>query len=446
MAAIWLFTLSYFSGTYELILLLLAFREYFTWKLAGTWLSSLIIFILIAQQLTALFPQVPLVFFWIIPLLAITTWMSSRLLAVNWLLMLPLAIFLNAIKRLIGALLGSLVKFMMHSASPMSLRQVLNLYRVADLNLFWAVVLGLPVIIILGLIAHHWVVKVSAVDFLQHAMVERSDYLLVGLSVGTYILGYSFAMETSIIAQTYTAIIASVFFGTIGIYLVLNKNSRLNDQQLITSVTKYNQLLSHRNQDLHLFKHDYQNILLSLSSYIESGDLEGLKQYFKTEIKPTDTNLTDNIALASLRFLEVPELSGLLFAKYETAREHGVNVNFYIQKLVKLTNYPKVRAIRILGNLLDNAIDAAQQTNQQVIVVIDTPSTQVINFKIQNTIPAGTDLDLNQLSKMHVTTKPGHLGYGLSSIQQLTTKEVYVNYQVKDHQFTATLTINASSH
>lgn len=444
MTAVWLYALSYFSGTYEFIFLWLAFREYFTWKLAGVWLSSLIIFFVIAQILTSFFPQVPLVFFWIIPLLGITTWMGSKLLSVNWLLMLPLAIFLNAVKRLIGALLGSLVKFMMHSASPMLLRQVFHLQRTADLNIFWAVVLGFPVIVILGLITHHWVVKVAAADFLQHATVERSDYLLVGLSFGTYVLGYVFAMEASITTQTYAAIIASVFFGTVGIYLILNKNSRLNDQQLLASVTKYNQLLSHRNQDLHLFKHDYQNILLSLSSYINSGDLAGLKDYFKTVIEPTDANLTENITLTSLRFLEIPELSGLLFAKHEEARERGVDVNIYVEELVKLTNFPKVRAVRILGNLVDNAIDAAQQTDSEVMISIDSPSEQVIALKIQNTIPEGTVVNLSQLSKVHVTTKPGHSGYGLSSINQLTTKDIYVHYQINNGTFVAILTIHGN--
>ena len=31
---------------------------------------------------------------------------------------------------------------------------------------------------------------------------------------------------------------------------------------------------------LRAFKHDYNNIMLTLSGYMESGDMEGLKAYF----------------------------------------------------------------------------------------------------------------------------------------------------------------------
>lgn len=68
-------------------------------------------------------------------------------------------------------------------------------------------------------------------------------------------------MEWSVNAQTYMAIAAIVTFGIIGSYLISNKNSHLNDAQLLLQVSNYNELLSHHNRDLHLFKHDYENIL-----------------------------------------------------------------------------------------------------------------------------------------------------------------------------------------
>ncbi|POD89051.1 hypothetical protein S101258_00223 [Lactiplantibacillus plantarum subsp. plantarum] len=89
-------------------------------------------------------------------------------------------------------------------------------------------------------------------------------------------------MEWTVNSQTYMAIAASVTFGIIGLYLINNKNSHLNDAQLLLEVSNYNELLSHHNRDLHLFKHDYQNVLLSLSSFIKNDDIcRGLNSILK---------------------------------------------------------------------------------------------------------------------------------------------------------------------
>ena len=52
----------------------------------------------------------------------------------------------------------------------------------------------------------------------------------------------------------------------------------------------YNRLQEYTNQiesmysSLRSFKHDYSNIMLSMSGYIESNDMEGLSDYFNKEI------------------------------------------------------------------------------------------------------------------------------------------------------------------
>lgn len=49
----------------------------------------------------------------------------------------------------------------------------------------------------------------------------------------------------------------------------------------------YNKLQEYTNQienmysSLRSFKHDYSNIMLSMSGYIETNDMEGLREYFE---------------------------------------------------------------------------------------------------------------------------------------------------------------------
>jgi len=436
-----IFGLSLISGGYEMLFLLIGFREYVTWRLSAVWVALIVLEVIIANAATGQWPQVPLVFFWIIPLLIINTLMSSRLLYTKWLLMLPVVIFLNAIKRLLGALVGVLAKLIVKSTSPMLLRQAVGLHATADLNLFIAVIVTLPIVILLGMAAHRWLVRVAAADFLQRARVDLSDYLLVLLFFGIYVLAYVFAMEWSINGQAYMAIVASVTFGIIGVYLINNKNSHLNDAQLLLEVSNYNELLSQHNQDLHLFKHDYQNVLLSLSAFIQTNDMPGLKHYFEAEVLPASDQLNQQTELIGLSRLDMPTVSGMIYAKYEAAKRQHVQLSVTILEAVRLTDIPQIKVVRILGNLLDNAIDAAARSDQRVAVTVSNRDAQTAVFAIVNQVPAQETIELTAIKKSRFTTKPGHLGYGLSSIEQLMTPQLQVNYQIEEDRFIAELVV-----
>lgn len=436
-----LLALSLISGSYEMLFLMIGFREYVTWRIAIVWVSLVMITMSLGAVASNLWPQVPLAYFWIIPIVCVTTFMSSRLLYTQWILMLPVAIFLNALKRLIGAIMGVVAKTLAHSASPMLLRQAIGLHSTADINLFLASMMMLPIIIILGLLAHRWLVKVSAADFLQRAYVNISDYLLVILFFAIYIMAYVFALEWSVNAQTYMAIAATITFGIIGSYLISNKNSHLNDAQLLLQVSNYNELLSHHNRDLHLFKHDYENILLSMAAFIQNNDMPGLKRYFDTEVMPVRATLNRQSELNDLSQLDMPTVSGLIYAKYEAASGRDVHLVVTILEKITLSDIPQIKVVRILGNLLDNATDAAVRTNHQVLLTVNNRDAHTTIFSITNQIPIHELIDVSVIKKSRFTTKPGHLGYGLSSIEQLITDQLVVNYCIEEGNFIAEFVI-----
>ncbi len=59
----------------------------------------------------------------------------------------------------------------------------------------------------------------------------------------------------------------------------------------------YNKLQEYTNQiesmysSLRSFKHDYSNIMLSMSGYFETNDMEGLKEYFEKKILPASKSI-----------------------------------------------------------------------------------------------------------------------------------------------------------
>lgn len=75
---------------------------------------------------------------------------------------------------------------------------------------------------------------------------------------------------------------------------------------------------------LRTFKHDYKNILTSMSLYISEKDMDGLEEYFKKTVLPTDLIINNNeFSIASLQYVEVKELKALLAMKQIEATESG---------------------------------------------------------------------------------------------------------------------------
>ena len=427
------------SGFYEMIILMIIFREFLTWRISSIWLIIVNCLAISGQLVISAGPTIPAILGWFTPLIIFNTLMTSRLLHLDWSLMLPIVTFLNAFKLLI---LGSTLQFMgAHPSFAWHLQRILIDHgRIVGTNsqLSSALLLSLVVVTLFGGLAHHLMLRSNTALIFYRVIPNCHDQSLVLVSWLVYLYIRVTSFQHSLLTQVSTAALASIIFGGLVFYLVNANTSRLNNTQLLSDATHYNQVLSEHNQQLHLFKHDYQNILLSLSQYIAQEDLPGLKAYFEHEVLPNGQLLNQTIAPDQLRGLQAPALSGLIYAKYQAADNRHVKLQIMIPQPLTLQPPTQLKIVRVLGNLLDNAIDAATQSDQLVHLTI-TGTTSTITFNISNQLPHQTTIDLTQIKRQHFTTKSGHTGNGLNSIAQLVNKQLAVNYQVVNETFSAQL-------
>lgn len=70
------------------------------------------------------------------------------------------------------------------------------------------------------------------------------------------------------------------------------------------------------NNEMRKFRHDYVNILSTLSEFIHEDDMPGLKRYFNEQIVPLKDNMkTRSIKLNGIEKLKVREIKGLITTK-----------------------------------------------------------------------------------------------------------------------------------
>lgn len=190
----------------------------------------------------------------------------------------------------------------------------------------------------------------------------------------------------------------------------------------------YNRLQEYTNRiedmysSLRSFKHDYLNIMLSMSGYIEAGDMSGLRDYFDREIMPLNQKMSTNTShLNQLINIKITELKSIISAKLLYATELNINVNIEIESEISEIPMDTVDLSRVLGIFLDNAIEAAVETENPNIrfAIIDAENEYAIiisNTFHDSAVPHGT------LRKPTFSTKSPDRGIGLYNAHAIISK------------------------
>ena len=155
---------------------------------------------------------------------------------------------------------------------------------------------------------------------------------LFNIAVGEYI-GYSRPVIL------FNCFLFGCYFVISTVLIVNIIRSRIENMDLQMKQDAYQRLQEYTGQveamysSLRAFKHDYNNIMLTLSGYMESGDMEGLKAYFDREIAPMNQKLfTATSRLNQLIHIKIMELKSIVSAKLLYAAELNINVTVEIEK------------------------------------------------------------------------------------------------------------------
>ncbi|MBL1225481.1 GHKL domain-containing protein [Enterococcus sp. BWR-S5] len=210
----------------------------------------------------------------------------------------------------------------------------------------------------------------------------------------------------------------------------------------ITTLEDYNVSVAEAAKNLLLFKHDYKNVLLMLNSFIEEKDMKGLTRFFSEELLPENQQIDDEDQhYLVLSQIDNAIIRSLIFSKYLEAKKRNILFSIAIMERIPTIFEHPVVVNRILGNLLDNAIEAAAESDERKITLkLYYFSVHELQVVITNT-SKNTETELAQLKQMGYSSKEQHLGLGLTSIQALSTDRIYVDYKKETTWFEATIHI-----
>nr|WP_242699822.1 GHKL domain-containing protein [Enterococcus sp. DIV1271a] len=191
------------------------------------------------------------------------------------------------------------------------------------------------------------------------------------------------------------------------------------------------------------FKHDYKNILISLEEYIESEDLSGLKDYFRNSIKATGTIFDQEIfKMSSISNIKIREIKSVILSKLYMAHQEGIHVNISVPKVVEKIEMPTMVLVRMLGIILDNAIEASREIEQPEIEIAIVADHKDCTFMLINKCKSNLP-KLHDLKKPNFTTKPGNSGIGLANLDDLVklNTNVFLDTKIQSDKFIQIITI-----
>ena len=260
---------------------------------------------------------------------------------------------------------------------------------------------------------------------------------IIAISIQFYLLAfYSDKMPIYITLISMLSIFAYFF---ISFYSLLSTNKLDTTTRDLEEAQLYNKTLTILHDSIRGFKHDFHNIVQSIGGYADRGDLEGLRVYYRQLLQ--DCGRTNNLTALNPEVINNPAIYNVLATKYHKADEIGVQINLGIFiDLNEIEKHMKIYEFtRILGILLDNAIEAASECENKIIHVSfrKEQNRRRLLVIIDNTYK-NKDINVDKIYEKDFSTKSRETnsGLGLWEVRQILKKNNNLNlFTTKSEEF-----------
>lgn len=256
---------------------------------------------------------------------------------------------------------------------------------------------------------------------------------LITLFVQTFIAIYYIDKLPIII--TSLSFISLIAYFVLSIYSLTRVFKLTLTTKKLESAESYNNTLHILHDNVRGFKHDFDNIVTTIGGYIRTEDMKGLKKYYLQ--LEDDCQRVNNLYLLNPEIINNDGIYNLLTKKYNEAEEKDIKVNITFLLDLSTLHMKIYEFARILGILLDNAIEASSECEERIINLTfrnDSKNSRELII-IENTYN-DKNLDTEKIFEKGVSGKDNHTGLGLWEVRKLIKKNNNINlYTSKNDNF-----------
>lgn len=267
-------------------------------------------------------------------------------------------------------------------------------------------------------------------------LVINFVFALITMATQFYlIVFYNSKLPSFIILLSMLSLIA---YFVISIYSLVRTTQFETASMNLEQSKMYNKTLVNLNDSIRGFKHDFQNIMQTIGGYVQSKDMKGLTTYYSEIFE--DCNKINNLNLLSPDVVNNPAIYSLLTNKYYKADSLNIKINFEIFLDLNSINMKIYEFTRVIGILLDNAIEAANTCDKKEVNLIirkdgKSPRQLVI---IENTY-SNKDVNTDKIFEKGYSSKTDNEkphGLGLYEVRQILKRNTNLNlFTTKNEEY-----------
>ena len=340
----------------------------------------------------------------------------------------------NAIKTILAGLLPT---FVFTIVQNLIFNPYLTLLNITFEQFMSVVIYKVPLSLIIYVIVFvlSYIIKIHHKE-LYFGILDAIDKKSKKLIIANLVFGLAYIILKIAITMKYLNILPLTYtfanFTMLLLYFIITLYSISKIIKLQTATTQlesaeeYNKTLKILHDNVRGFKHDFDNIVTTIGGYINTNDMEGLKKYY-VQLEE-DCEKVNNLYILNPTSINNPGIYNLLTSKYHDATEKGIDVKIYFLLDLNDLHMKIYEFARILGILLDNAIEAAEQSKEKIINISfrkdDKNNRNII--LIENSYK-NKDVDIDTIFNKGFTEKENHSGIGLWEVRKIISKNNNVN-------------------
>ena len=248
---------------------------------------------------------------------------------------------------------------------------------------------------------------------------------------------------SGVIAISYISFLGFAIYQMLNMINVYSAHQKLaNELEQNRQLNEYLKNIQEQYDDLRRFKHDFKNIILSMSvdsSENASKDYEEL--YRELTQQREFTNDLDGKIVSEYKKITNDPLRGLVIQKFFKAKSNGIKLNVEITDNYIQIDDGVLNVVRIVGILLDNAIEETSNGLNKNIDLAFVKNDDVLEISVEN--PLNHSVNIKNIFKKGYSTKGENHGIGLANVSELVDKDnnLYLDTEIIDDKLRITLII-----
>lgn len=243
-------------------------------------------------------------------------------------------------------------------------------------------------------------------------------FYIFNFSYGEY-LGYNFGV-IALNGIIFLLLFAITVYLMYSIYkATMGEQANKHRMAQFESLRLYTERLETSYGIMRKFKHDYMNILSTMSGYMEEDNMDGLMKYYGDRVLPISHAFAESdTKLGALSNIKNTALKSLLSSKFIYSMEIGIKAEIELTESIETIPIDALDLSRIIGIFMDNAIEAATETKEKELIFCMFRKDEDLYIIIRNTSPA-LDHPVSALPGQGISSKGMNRGIGLYNVAMI---------------------------